>query len=437
MKCPMRQKETLFLQRKASPADYPLTRRLSGLLRLSNLLSLFVAVSGCAALGRRPVPPSLMDSVRVVNMPEGIRTWGDQGSEILKRSMQESFLQSERAYGDDEPMDVLSISSGGLNGAYAAGVLCGWTEHGTRPVFRVVSGVSIGAIIAPFAFLGSEFDDRLKDMAKRATSENIYRMRWWPTDSLTENAPLARFLEPYYDGEVLDAIAAEHAKGRRLFVATTNLDANRPVIWDLGAVASCGSPEALQLFQRIIVASAAVPVIFPPSYIEVEHDGRKFDEMHVDGAVAAQIMLYGQSLTAHEVIPDSRFDEPRGTHYVILNRKFFEDRGPVEPSIRAIAIQSISRLIQDQGIGDLWQAHAACQRDGLDFKVAAIPEAAQIPPEPSIDVQAQIRLFNHGYALACEGYPWGTKPPGLRTAPRMEQPQTTESGEVVGVINNR
>lgn len=387
---------------------------------LSILLPLLVIVSGCTTFTRRPVPESLIDSVCVLHMPRDIRTWGDRPSEMLQRSLQESFAQSPRAYGDQEPMDVLSISSGGLQGAFAAGVLCGWTDHGTRPVFRVVSGVSIGAIIAPFALLGSGYDDRLQDMAKSATQENIYRMRWLPLESLTDNAPLARFIGRYYNRDVLDAIAAEHAKGRRLFVATTNLDANRPVIWDLGAIASSGSPESLRLFRQVVVASAASPVIFPPTYIQVEHDGQTYDEMHVDGAVAAQIMLYGTSLTAQEVIPASRASRPRGTYYVILNRKLRGECDPVEPTIRAIAIRSIGRLMQDQGVGDLWQAYAACRRDGLDFRVAAIPDDEELPGEPRIDIQIQTRLFDRGYALAREGYPWATEPPGLRIAPQAQ-----------------
>ncbi len=384
---------------------------------LSILLFLLVVSSGCSTLTRRPVPEPLIDSVRVPHVSRDIRTWGDRPSEMLKRSLRESFAQTQRAYGDDEPMDILSISSGGLQGAYAAGVLCGWTEQGTRPVFRVVSGVSIGAIIAPFAFLGSGYDDQLQDMAKSATQENIYRMRWLPLESLTDNAPLARFIGRYYNRDVLVAIAAEHAKGRRLFIATTNLDTSRPVIWDMGAIASSGSPESLRLFQSIIVASAAAPVIFPPTYIQVEHDGRTYDEMHVDGAVTAQIMLYGQALTAQEVTPQFLSAQQRGTYYVILNRKVRGDCGPVEPSIRSIAIRSITRLMQDQGVGDLWQAYAACRRDGLAFRVAAIPDDEALPAEPRIDTQIQTRLFDRGYALARDGYPWATEPPGLRIAP--------------------
>lgn len=397
---------------------------------LSILLSLLVVVSGCSTFARRPVPESLIDAVCIPDMPRDIRTWGDRGSEMLQRSLQESFAQTRRAYGDHEPMDVLSISSGGLQGAYAAGVLCGWTEHGTRPVFRVVTGVSIGAIIAPFAFLGSGYDDRLREMARSATQENVYRMRWLPLESLTDNAPLARFIGRYCNRDVLDAIAAEHAKGRRLFIATTNLDASRPVIWDMGAIASSGSPEALRLFRQIIVASAASPVIFPPSYIRVEHDGQTYDEMHVDGAVTAQIMLYGQALSAQEVRPDSISARQRGTYYVVLNRKIRDDYGPVEPGIRSIAIHSISRLMQDQGVGDLWQAYAACRRDGLEFRVAAIPDDEALPAEPRIDTQVQTRLFDRGYALARDGYPWATEPPGLRIAPQAQLRSAIERRDV-------
>lgn len=395
----------------------------------SVLLSLLVITCGCTM--RRPVPEALIDSVSLPHLPGDIRTWGDRRSESLQRSLQESFAQSQRAYPDREPMDILSISSGGLQGAYAAGVLCGWSDHGTRPVFRVVTGVSIGAIIAPFAFLGSDFDHRLRDLARHATQQNIYRLRWLSTESLTDNAPLARFIGRYYDREVLDAIAAEHAKGRRLFVATTNLDANRPVIWDMGAIASSRSPEALRLFRQVIVASAASPVIFPPTYIQVEQDGRTYDEMHVDGAVTAQIMLYGQALTAQEVRPAPNSEQQHGTYYVILNRKLGAACDPVEPSMRAIAIRSISRLMQDQGVGDLWQAYAACQRDGLDFRLAAIPDDEALPAEPRIDTQIQTRLFDRGYAMGRGGYPWADQPPGLRPA----LPTQARSAAAAGVLD--
>lgn len=389
---------------------------------LAITLHSIVLVGGCTTISRRPVPEALVDLVRVVDMPADIRSWGDRYSDIFLRSVSQSIAQADRTYGREEPPDVLSISSGGLNGAFAAGVLCGWTEHGTRPVFRVVTGVSIGAIIAPFAFLGSEYDDRLEEMARCATEENIYRVRGSAaavlSDSLADNAPLARFVAHYVDQGVLLAVAAEHAKGRRLFVATTNLDAKRPVIWDLGAIASSGSPGALHLFRQVIVASAAVPVLFPPSYVVVEYAGRRYDEMHVDGAVSAQIMLYGQSFTLEEALASADAPRQHPTHYIILNRQFSLPWSPAEPTLVAIATHSVTRLMHDQGVGDLWQAYATCARDGVEFRLAVIPDDEELPTAPGIDMATVVRLFERGKALARAGYPWAKEPPGLRVPPR-------------------
>lgn len=393
----------------------------SALLRVITLHSI-VLVGGCTTIARRPVPEALVDSVRVVDMPADIRSWGDRYSDAFLWSVSQSVRQADRTFGREAPPDVLSISSGGLNGAFAAGVLCGWTEHGTRPLFRVVTGVSIGAIIAPFAFLGSEYDDRLEEMARCATDENIYRARGSVEallgDSLADNAPLARFVARYVDEGVLMAVAAEHGKGRRLFVATTNLDTKRPVIWDLGAIASSGSSGALRVLRQVIVASAAAPVLFPPSYVEVEYAGRRYDEMHVDGAVSSQIMLYGESLTLEEALPSADAPRARPTHYIILNRQPSAPWNPVEPTLRAIAINSVTRLMQDQSVGDLWQAYAACVRDGVEFRLAAIPDDEELPSAPGIDMAAVARLFERGRALARAGYPWAKEPPGLRAPPR-------------------
>lgn len=381
-----------------------------------------VLAAGCATISRQPVPEALVDSVHVVDMPADVRYWGDRYSDAFRQSVAESIALSGRTDGREQPPTVLSISSGGLNGAYAAGVLCGWTEHGTRPDFRVVTGVSIGAIIAPFAFLGSEYDHRLEEMSRCATAENVYRVRGAAEillgDSLADNTPLASFIARYVDQEVLNAVAAEHTKGRRLFVATTNLDAKRPVIWDLGAIASSGSPAALRVFRQVIVASAAAPVLFPPTYFEVEHASRRFDEMHVDGAVSAQIMLYGQSLSLEEAL--SRTDSPhaRPTHYIILNRQADTACKPVEPTLRSIATHSVMRLMQDQAVGDLWQAYATCVRDGIEFRLAAIPDDEELPYEPGIDMATVSRLFERGRSLARVGYPWVKEPPGLRVPPR-------------------
>jgi predicted patatin/cPLA2 family phospholipase len=381
-------------------------------------VALSVAVlTGCSIpRNRHPVPEAVIDSVQVVGMSGNVRMWGDRQTEVFQQSLAASVRQAELTYGVDEPVNVLAISGGGSNGAFAAGVLCGWTAHGSRPEFRVVSGVSVGAIVAPFAFLGSAYDGRLREMVSSATDDNVFRMRL-PTaaltgDSMADNAPLARYLLRYIDDELLRVIAAEHAKGRRLYLATTNLDAGRPVIWDMGAIASSGSAHAPRLFREVIMASAAAPVFYPPSYIEVEYERRRYDEMHVDGGVTGQILLYGQALSTGEAVPHAA--RRHHTYYIIRNGKLSSDYEPVKPRIQSIGLKSVTRMIQAHAVGDLWQAYATCWRDAMDFRLAAIPDDVPLHASGVFDMRTLTELFDRGYALAQDGYPWTTKPPGVR-----------------------
>jgi hypothetical protein len=378
--------------------------------------ALFLVLAGCAApIHRQAVPQDLLDEVRVQGMPADIRDWGDRPSPVLRKSVAGAYAA---AHGTDAPADVLAISGGGSNGAYAAGLLCGWTASGNRPVFRVVTGVSVGALVAPLAFLGPAYDDRLVEMTRAARDETIYRKKGLlvalSSDSLADNSPLIKYVARFFDEPLLRAVAAEHAKGRRLFVATTNLDAKRPVIWDMGAIASSGSPRALAVFRDVIVASTAVPVAFPPTYVRVEHDGRRYDEMHVDGGVTEQIILYGSWIGVGDLPP--RRDAPAPTYYVIRNGKLTADWRAVEPTIPSIATHALGRLIQAQAVGDLWQAYVTCGRDGLLFRLASIPEEAVIPGDAGFDPRTIAFLFERGYAQARAGYPWADRPPGVSEA---------------------
>jgi hypothetical protein len=385
--------------------------------RIAQTLLLSITVlAGCVSPRTRyPVPESLIESVHVVDMPDNIRMWGDRPTETLRQSLADSVRQADLTFGADAPVDVLAISGGGSNGAFAAGLLCGWTAHGSRPEFRVVSGVSVGAIIATFAFLGSRYDEQLRELVDGATEDSAFRMR--PStalllgDSMADNAPLCRYLSRFINDDIMWAVAAEHARGRRLYVATTDLDAGRPVIWDMGAIASSNSPEALQLYLKVIVASSAVPVFYPPSYIEVESGGETYDEMHVDGAVTGQILLYGQALSAREVVRNA--SHRRATYYIICNGKFSSDYDPVQPRIRSIGPRSVERMSQAHAVGDLWQAYATCWRDAMQFRLASIPDSVPLPAGSIFDARSAARLFEHGYAVARQGYPWASTPPGV------------------------
>ena len=253
---------------------------------------------------RQPLPEHLLDQAQVADLP-GIRAWGDT-SESLEQSAIESIRQEMAAnHGKLEPeANFLALSGGGGDGAFGAGILCGWTEAGTRPRFKLVTGISTGALIAPFAFLGPEYDAKLKEAYTTISDKDIYTvpsllklvLNLGRIEAAASTEPLAELLERLIDENMLQAIAAEHNKGRRLLVGTTQLDAQRQVIWNMGAIAASGHPDAPKLFRQILRASASIPVAFNPVYIKVKAGGQEYDEMHVDGGVRAEVMLYEDAL---------------------------------------------------------------------------------------------------------------------------------------------
>ena len=244
----------------------------SCLVTLVSLTLTLVMLQGCAGLRpRNPLPETLESKVQVVGMP-GVRAWGDEVSEVFTKFTVESVQQERAAYGQEiltKPVYFLALSGGGDDGAFGAGVLCGWTAHGDRPEFKLVTGISTGALIAPFAFLGSSYDDTLRYLYTGITGKDIFPMKSLLTvlwrESVADTQPLARMLDKYVDESMLAEIAAAHAKGRRLIIGTTQLDAQRLVLWDMGAIASSGSPDAVKLFRKIMLTSASIPGAFPPA----------------------------------------------------------------------------------------------------------------------------------------------------------------------------
>lgn len=269
------------------------------------LLVWVVAVcGGCGPLMIRDgVPVKPMDAAVVPVQSPLIRTWGDDVSdEFQQRYFVEAAIQREAYHltnpsAKPEQLNVLSISGGGENGAFGAGRLNGWTERGTRPEFQIVTGVSTGVLTPPMALIGKPSDQRLKDAHTTVTSKDVFIIRpllqLFRADSISDNRALVKLIQRFVDRKILDLIAAEHAKGRRLLVATTDLDAQRPVIWDLNAIASSPDPDKLRLFRDILRASASIPALFPPVYLGVAAAGKKYREMHVDGRTTMQVFLFG------------------------------------------------------------------------------------------------------------------------------------------------
>ena len=229
---------------------------------------------------------------------------------------------------------------------------------------------------------------------------------------MADNAPLRRTVAKYVDRAMLDAIAAEYEKGRILLIGTTDLDARRPVIWDIGKIAESHQPAAVKLVQDILVASTAIPGAFPPMMIDVEVNGKHYQEMHVDGGASAQVFVYPPGLDI------SKSGVKRERHlYVIRNARLDPDWAQVDRSTMSIAGRAISSLIQTQGVGDLYRIYLTAERDGFDFNLAYIPKSFTRELKEPFETAYMKALFQVGYDMAAKGYPWSKAPPGFNAPP--------------------
>lgn len=386
-------------------------------------LTICSAGAGCAGLRRGPaVPKDLQDQAIVAGLP-GIRTWGDMVSPEFRDKLAVEVLHRKQALwaatgrADHPPAgSMLAISGGGANGAFGAGLLCGWTAKGDRPEFEVVTGISTGALIAPFAFLGSDYDGVLREVYTTVSTSSILKKRGLlgalTSDALSDNGPLWKLLGKYIDQPMLDAIAAEYGKGRLLLIGTVNLDARRSVVWNIGAIAASKHPRALELVRSLLVASAAIPAAFPPVMIDVEAGGRKFQEMHVDGGCLNEVFLYPTSFVPLEVSKGTRVTRERRL-YVIRNSRLDPDWSAVERQTFKIAERAISALIYSQGVGDLDRMFMTARRDKMEFNLAYIPENFQEVSNEPFDREYMLKLFDVAFALSRNNDPWLKTPPGF------------------------
>lgn len=380
--------------------------------------SILVLISCSSVPERQPITSENSTEASIKGIPKA-RFWGDEwpkyGADIIETYTDEEFRKHFPAvYG--KPHAYLAISGGGLNGAFGAGFFAGWTASGDRPEFTMVTGISTGALTAPFAFLGSGYDDDLKEVYTTTTTNDVIEERniisALFSDSMADTKPLRKLIEKYITPEIIEEIAKEHQRGRRLFVGTMNLDAGRSMIWNIGAIASSNSPRKMTLIYDVLQASAAIPIAFPPVLIQVDVNGEVFDEMHVDGGTGSQVFVYPAAVDWPKVVKKLRV-QGAPKIYIMRNSFLNSKYQGVERDIIPIASRSIDSLIRTQGVGDLFQIYALCDRDGNDFNLAYIPADFNESPVELFDPKYMVKLYNFGYKMALEGYSWKKGPPGL------------------------
>lgn len=378
------------------------------------------AMSGCATI-RHPVPPELVTKARIGNMDEVRIIVGEHHTKLQENLLisikQESAEDFPAGRDGVRVYPVLAISGGGANGAYGAGLLKGWSKEGSRPVFKIVTGVSTGAVIAPFAFLGKEYDGEIEKcyttMSTKDVMANKLPFMILFGDSLASNAPFIRMVSGLFTADILKKIAVEHRRGRRLLVGTVNLDAQRFVVWDMGAIACRGD---IELFRKVIVASAAIPMIFPPTVFHVEADGKSYDELHVDGGTLTQVFTTYKLLDGMDEAAKSLNIDPakvKSTLYIIRNGYMSPNYKKMKDSLASLAERSFDTIIDAQGVGDTYRIYTFMKNGDNDYNLAFIPPDFKQDSKEMFDPKDMKRLFDRGYEDAAGGYKWYKAPPGL------------------------
>ena len=401
-------------------------------LQQAGLLALGLVLAGCGTLPRNAPPAQLVLDATVPNFPN-VRAWAGKPNLALETDLAASFAQESKTDFPAGPDGVvhyshLALSGGGANGAFGAGFLNGWTSKGNRPVFKIVTGVSTGALMAPFAFVGTDYDEALRLFYTTTSTRDIFVLGSMFTlmrqvlsgEALADTRPLQAMIARHVDDALLARVAEAHRNGRRLYIGTANIDAPRFIVWNMGLIANSGRPDALDLFRKVMLASASIPVAFPPVLFEVEiaPGGPRYDEMHVDGGVGARVFLNGG-------VFDGSMVRRRGGHggvgkediFVIHNGQLIPQPDPIRRSLTEISVRVIDASGRTAALGDLFRIHAYALQEGASFRWVTIPDDVPMGGDEVFDPAQMRSLYDFGYRKGAGGGDWLTQPPGGRREP--------------------
>lgn len=386
---------------------------LVSLARIVALSLVLAAVGGCATRERLPATSREQAlETSYLGIPDA-RFSLNTDTTTLGRIYREAAAR-RRASGLIGTEHMLAISGGGENGAFGAGLLNGWTERGDRPQFWLVTGVSTGALTAPFAFLGSRYDGELRAVYTKVHSQDIGTLLPIPAilsgDSVADSSPLAQLIAAHLTPDMVEEIGREYRRGRLLFIGTTNLDLGQPIAWNIGAIAASGHPDRVRAIRRILLASASIPGAFPPVMLNIPTAEGPRQEMHVDGGATTQVFLYPANAPVRDAPPAIR--NQRRVAWIIRNGRTQELPQETRRGLLPIASRSISTMITANGMGDIYRMYLVTRRDNVDFNLAYISSRFTVPYDKPFDPVYMNALFAFGRDEALSRRPWLKRPPG-------------------------
>ncbi|OWK35542.1 putative lipoprotein [Fimbriiglobus ruber] len=320
---------------------------------------------------------------------------------------------------------LLALSGGGMFGAYSAGVVCGWSDAGTRPTFDVVTGISAGTLVGLAVYAGPEYNDQLRHLLTSVYNEDIYKIfpgvlgRVLARGGVASSEPLDRQLQQVMTPDYFEAVARAHEAGRRFYVGTTNVDTRRFVIWDMGAIAVKRTPEARTLYRKVALASASFPGFLTPVPITVDIDGKPYTEFHVDGGTARAVFFHpppgadGAPIFGEDKLPDTDL-------YVVVAGKIYGDPVGTPPQAWSVGFRAVSTLLDSGTRSELFRMFSYSKYAGMNFHMNALRPDYEVPAQSmTFDPVVMSGLFLEGYNRArCEPAEtlWDSEPP--ETDPR-------------------
>lgn len=371
-------------------------------------------LAACAGVDRDQYAPphARHTAMHPIGFPD-VRYFGDEAPSSLDDEVATfaQRLSAVRKHGDG--LNILALSGGGPNGAFGAGVLNGWSQTGTRPEFDIVTGISTGSLIAPFAFLGSQYDENLKRVYTTTSTRQLVRKRFLAGlingGSLYSTAPMQQVIANELTDAMIDELAAQYDRGRLLLIGTTNMDAERPVIWNVTEIASYRTPEARELVRDVILASASIPILFTPVRFNVTDGTEEFTELHADGGLTQEIFTYAPELPVRKYLAQAGLSHRDNRVWVIHNNLINPVYQPQKTGLRDIGERTLSTLIKSQSTGDLLRIAALARRDGFSLRALIMPAKFTEKPKELFETGYMSRLFAVGSAMGGDPNSWGRR----------------------------